>query len=520
MLMATVVRLVDAPPGTYNAYSHAVAHPNERDRDIIVGGDGDDVIMGDSETWATYPPDLGVDTQDLVFWAPFYWEDGYKGVSATDNNLDILERSLDSELYPAFFYMFNPDNKFGCGDWGSEGPQQYDEIIFGGSGNDTIWGLGGNDWIQGGLDNDSLYGGTGHDLVEGGRGNDIVNVADAQSEYDAALGGIGDDTVTADLYDFADGGEGFDTLVIKNLSNADALFDFTQNRNGQSFTRNFEAFRYEGGSASDAVHGTGGAETILGGGGSDQLYGYGGADRIEGGAGIDYVIGGDGNDQLYGGAGSDVINDEAGDDFIDGGSEGDIIWTGTGNDTVKGGDGNDFIGEAIDGEDKQLHNPRTQAHDSLDGGRGHDRIFAGTGDDLVDGGADNDMIVGGLGYDQMRGGSGQDTFVWRSEDIDIRTLGTGETEISAFDKIFDLSTKDDFIDLTGLKEMTQDGKFLFVGQESSLVDSGEIVFAEVNGNIAIQVYLDNDSDVDLQIELAGRTFQNTSLFELESHILI
>ena len=63
----------------------------------------------------------------------------------------------------------------------------------------------------------------------------------------------------------------------------------------------------QGGSGSDVVVGTAGADHLVGGSGNDVLCGLGGDDVLEGGCGNDYLDGGAGKDTLHGGTGNDVL---------------------------------------------------------------------------------------------------------------------------------------------------------------------------------------------------------------------
>ncbi|MCB1892483.1 MAG: type I secretion C-terminal target domain-containing protein, partial [Rhodocyclaceae bacterium] len=71
-----------------------------------------------------------------------------------------------------------------------------DEIIIGGTTNDTLKGFGGNDVLIGGGGNDALYGGDGIDRLEGGAGNDVL---DGGAGNDLLIGGAGNDTLTGGL---------------------------------------------------------------------------------------------------------------------------------------------------------------------------------------------------------------------------------------------------------------------------------------------------------------------------------
>ncbi len=118
------------------------------------------------------------------------------------------------------------------------------DVLRGGSGNDTLDGLQGND---------RLYGGSGNDTLNGGRGNDEL------------YGSWGNDTL--------DGGSGNDTL--------------------------------DGGWNNDELYGGKGNDTLDGGNDNDELYGGPGNDTLKGGWGNDELSGGQGNDTYTGGPGAD-----------------------------------------------------------------------------------------------------------------------------------------------------------------------------------------------------------------------
>jgi Ca2+-binding RTX toxin-like protein len=95
-----------------------------------------------------------------------------------------------------------------------------------GEGNDNIAGMGGNDFIEAGEGNDLVSGGAGDDKIQGGAGDDYIMGGDGN---DTVSGGPGNDYITLGpgddilvyyldsnkgYHDFADGGEGDDTLII------------------------------------------------------------------------------------------------------------------------------------------------------------------------------------------------------------------------------------------------------------------------------------------------------------------
>ena len=71
-----------------------------------------------------------------------------------------------------------------------------DEILIGGSTNDTLKGFDGNDALYGNVGTDVLQGGGGHDLLDGGVGNDTL---DGGFGLDRLVGGAGNDLLTGGL---------------------------------------------------------------------------------------------------------------------------------------------------------------------------------------------------------------------------------------------------------------------------------------------------------------------------------
>lgn len=134
---------------------------------------------------------------------------------------------------------------------------------------ERIFGLGGADEIDGGGGSDTIDGGAGADRLWGGTGADRVI-------WDAA-----------DL--LADGGSGFDTLVMKSAC-AVTLSAGDQIAGDTGITRGFEAV--DAALCLDAVSLTGSdaANRLAGGYGDDWLAGGRGADTMTGGEGADSFI--------------------------------------------------------------------------------------------------------------------------------------------------------------------------------------------------------------------------------------
>lgn len=87
-----------------------------------------------------------------------------------------------------------------------------DDRLYGDAGDDTLFGDGGNDMLFGGAGADILDGGDGDDRLDGGDGDDLL--IDGRGR-DGNFGGAGDDRIVAALDgddDIHDGGEGHDTI--------------------------------------------------------------------------------------------------------------------------------------------------------------------------------------------------------------------------------------------------------------------------------------------------------------------
>jgi Ca2+-binding RTX toxin-like protein len=88
-------------------------------------------------------------------------------------------------------------NDFGNGGLGNDtvSGDSGDDVVVGAHGDDTLFGGGGRDFVSGGRGSDTLYGGEGHDVLTGGAGADEL------------IGGFNDD-----IFKFARG-DGHDTII-------------------------------------------------------------------------------------------------------------------------------------------------------------------------------------------------------------------------------------------------------------------------------------------------------------------
>jgi hypothetical protein len=175
----------------------------------------------------------------------------------------------------------------------------YDVLISGGSGDDTLLGGSGSD---------ILIGGAGLDTFKAGSGNDTITV--------------NDDDILASTY--VDGGDGYDKLVIKGGSMVNINLDELNIESVilgdgiSNVTANNNEINYLITAGSNTA-------TITTAGGKDIIYGGEVIDTISSDAGDDYVVAGDGDD---------VVNTEDGDDVIYGGAGNDTINAGSGKDTI------------------------------------------------------------------------------------------------------------------------------------------------------------------------------------------
>ena len=260
------------------------------DNDSIRAGAGDDVVHGD-------------DGNDTIF--------GFEGsdqVYGGDGNDVINTRTSEGTGVPdqGLNYPDDPSTPFNEAllSYPSDTDSENDrDLVFGGSGNDTIltgddqdtiFGDSGSDSIDAGFDDDFVYGGADDDTIEGGEGADTVY---GEAGDDVIYGGLSPDVIGgigSAIYDLED--EGINTPVDPNTgNNTDLLFG------GDGNDRIF------GQDDADQLHGGTGNDTLDGGIDDDLLFGDEGDDLLIGGQGNDTLDGGEGVDTLTGGTGPDVF---------------------------------------------------------------------------------------------------------------------------------------------------------------------------------------------------------------------
>jgi Ca2+-binding RTX toxin-like protein len=219
------------------------------------------------------------------------------------------------------------------------------ERVIAGSGNDTLIGSSQAEILQGGAGNDTFVTGGGADAILGGTGVDVldasaetgavsINLAVGSftiggatgtlSGVEVALGGAGDDTLTAATGSTIDGGAGNDRLI----GAAGAALIGGAGLDTADFSAQSVAL------IADLAKGTFSLDSLTGSlSGIEVLRGGAGADHLTGSAAVDSLFGGDGADTLIGGGGSDLLDGGAGDDRL----------TYSGSETIVGGTGTDRL---------------------------------------------------------------------------------------------------------------------------------------------------------------------------------
>jgi Ca2+-binding RTX toxin-like protein len=379
-------------------YGGAITMEEEGEQNYLDGGAGDDVMAGASYD-DTIDGGSGIDYimagagcdliaggtgNDIIYSDSFYVETSSGSITRDFIAPDVMPGEVSGQGFysRAYFYrdgvdmdtVFDPD-------------EDYNDLIDGGDGADTVFGEIGHDNIAGGANNDVLFGDRpfsagyfdgiasgfqklssryhGDDVIDGGTGNDKI-IGGGGSDY--LLGGEGNDIIYGDV-------------GIK-------IFD----RKASSVVPGDETDVIK---ASD--DGWWGRDFILGGAGIDVLVGEGNNDTLDGG---------DGNDQLYGDwtpDQPDAFSDPAGhtgDDTLYGGAGNDQLMGNSGDDTLDGGDGDDkLFGDSY-------------KNGGIYTGQGDDVLTGGAGNDSLYGGAGNDTLNGGTGTDYLNGGSGEDAYLF------------------------------------------------------------------------------------------------------------
>jgi len=314
--------------------------------DYLIGGNGDDVLVGGTGNDLYF-----VSSGDVVI--------ELAGEGTDEIRTDQLSFSLATNGANVENLRYTGSGNFtGTGN-------ELDNLIFGGTGDDTL---------RGGDGSDTLFGGAGADELFGEAGDDTFIVgSDRRSGFYT-----GTETVNGSVADYAqdtiDGGTGFDTLRFQGTADNQELFIHAQTtnveqflvagidggatsfaldldasallENGTPFTINLNGSDANGGTVTITgaeIVGSLGANTLRGSDFSDVIRGVAGENALYGGGGNDVLIAGTGNDQMFGGTGNDVFISGAGNNNAYGGSGNDIFVANNGNDSFDGGAGTDTV---------------------------------------------------------------------------------------------------------------------------------------------------------------------------------
>ncbi|WP_122874929.1 calcium-binding protein [Pseudomonas viridiflava] len=372
-----------------------------------------------------------------------------------------------------------------------------ERLTYVGTGAFTGYGNDIDNVITGGSGNDTLYGGAGADQFIGGAGSDVAGYLDSKEAVFINLKtGVHSGIAAGDTYTdievirgsnfndtfyggslsmMVDGGVGQD-LVTYEQSTAAITLDLTNGTTvgeaaGHTYT-NIEIF--QGGNFNDTLSGSRLADTFIGGAGADVIDGRGGQDSVwyitnaagvsvnletqanQGGdaegdvlLNIERVVGSHYNDALVGDTGANYLEGGLGNDVIDGGDGNDFLYGGLVSsigpftqsspsngpqaDILYGGGGNDTILTAVNDQGSQAYGEAgadtiTVTYGMADGGQGNDLLTGiGTGFALSGGQGDDRMVMRASGF--AYGGEDDDTYVINtSELVTIRDEGVSRVD--------------------------------------------------------------------------------------------
>ena len=431
--------------------------------DILTGGAGNDILDGG----------LGADTM-----AGGAGNDTYIVERANDVVTEVANQGIDTVQASINNYTLGAEVEnlafTGSGNFNGTG-NGLDNVITGGTGNDTLSGLGGNDTLNGGAGNDTLDGGTGNDTMVGGIGNDTY-VVDSVGDVVTEAPNAGNDTVLTSLAAYTLGSD------VENLS-FNGIGNFTGTGNAL-------------------------ANTITGGGGDDSLVGNAGNDTLTGQAGNDVLDGGTGSDTLQGGGGIDTATYAAG---------AGAVYADLGNGFARE---TNVVAGTVGSVGN--NNAAVQSTDSLAsieniiGSAFGDRLIGSTADNAISGGGGADFLQGGTGADLLTGGAGADVFSYTAT-TDSTVGAAGRDTIldftSGLDKI-DLSVIDANSRTNGNQTFTWIGGGAFSGSTGmtnaqQALHAGELHL--IGGVLSGDVNGDGVADFSILITNAGGPLLQTDI---------
>ncbi|WP_176090516.1 VCBS domain-containing protein, partial [Achromobacter anxifer] len=191
--------------------------------DKIFGGDGNDILFGDSINTDYLPWGVNGNPVKPTDYLDGSGLDGLKQFLLLKNGVQPTDADLHKFISDNHaIFDVQGDTRGGNDELhGGNG----NDIIYGQGGNDTLYGDDGNDTLYGGAGNDTLYGGNGNDTLYGGDGNDVLIGGKGN---DTLVGGAGSDTFKWELNDQgAIGTPAVDTIkdfsILKPVDGGDIL---------------------------------------------------------------------------------------------------------------------------------------------------------------------------------------------------------------------------------------------------------------------------------------------------------
>ncbi|WPP00031.1 retention module-containing protein [Pseudomonas sp. HR96] len=199
-----------------------LGHYTNDGNDTLLGGDGNDILFGDT---ITYTNTAGTTLEGTAALKAF------AGVS-TDA---ALHQYITDHLAETIALSNNSN---------SHGVAEGNDILKGGAGNDILFGQGGNDTLDGGSGNDILIGGSGNNTLTGGSGADT---------FVFAKGNTGSNEITDFKASEGDRLDLHDLLQGENDNNLSNYLKISTDSNGTStlLVSSTGAFTAQGGGTAD-----------------------------------------------------------------------------------------------------------------------------------------------------------------------------------------------------------------------------------------------------------------------------